>query len=47
MLAQKAEYIHFNPVKRGFVVEPKDWFYSSTRNVENISFPFQVDEIDV
>ena len=26
---QKMNYIHFNPVKAGFVLQPKDWHYSS------------------
>ncbi len=29
MLNQKMEYIHFNPVKRGYVEEPEHWVYSS------------------
>ncbi|KPA11748.1 transposase [Candidatus Magnetomorum sp. HK-1] len=32
MLIQKLEYIHLNPVKRGYVDEPKYWRYSSARN---------------
>ena len=32
MLKQKIEYIHFNPVKRGFVDLPEHWRYSSARN---------------
>jgi putative transposase len=32
MLIQKLEYIHYNPVKRGYVDEPTDWRYSSARN---------------
>ena len=32
MMAQKLEYIHFNPVTRGFVDKPEDWRYSSARN---------------
>ena len=32
MLAQKVEYLHFNPVKRGFVNNPEDWKYSSANN---------------
>jgi REP element-mobilizing transposase RayT len=32
MLAQKADYIHWNPVKRGLVREPEDWLYSSAGN---------------
>ena len=29
---QKVKYVHNNPVKAGFVVEPEDWLYSSARN---------------
>jgi putative transposase len=29
MLNQKIEYIHYNPVKRGFVTAPEHWIYSS------------------
>lgn len=32
MVEQKVNYIHFNPVKAGFVDGPKDWRYSSARN---------------
>jgi hypothetical protein len=32
MMRQKVEYIHDNPVKRGFVDEPVHWRYSSARN---------------
>ena len=32
MLRQKLEYIHLNPVKRGYVDEPTCWRYSSARN---------------
>jgi len=32
MLIQKLEYIHNNPVKRGLVVQPEHWLYSSARN---------------
>ena len=34
MLRQKIEYIHNNPVKRGYVDEPTHWRYSSARNYE-------------
>jgi len=34
MLLQKIEYIHNNPVKRGYVDKPSDWRYSSARNYE-------------
>ncbi len=29
---QKMEYIHNNPVRKGFVVKSEDWKYSSARN---------------
>lgn len=29
---QKLNYIHFNPVKKGFVEKPEHWKYSSARN---------------
>ncbi len=32
MMRQKIEYVHNNPVKRGYVDEPEHWRYSSARN---------------
>jgi REP element-mobilizing transposase RayT len=32
MMLQKLEYMHNNPVKRGYVDEPQHWRYSSARN---------------
>lgn len=32
MMGQKIEYIHQNPVKRGYVDKPEHWRYSSARN---------------
>ncbi len=32
MMVQKLDYIHFNPVVRGYVDKPEDWRYSSARN---------------
>jgi putative transposase len=32
MMRQKLEYVHHNPVKRGYVDEPEHWRYSSARN---------------
>ena len=32
MLIQKLDYIHYNPVKRGYVDDPVHWRYSSARN---------------
>jgi putative transposase len=32
MMQQKIEYIHDNPVKRGYIDDPVHWRYSSARN---------------
>jgi putative transposase len=32
MMRQKLQYIHYNPVKRGYIDEPEHWRYSSARN---------------
>lgn len=32
MMCQKVDYIHQNPVKRGFIDEATHWRYSSARN---------------
>ncbi|MEJ2304415.1 MAG: hypothetical protein P8Y14_23050 [Anaerolineales bacterium] len=32
MMHQKIEYIHHNPVRRGYVDESEHWRYSSARN---------------
>ncbi len=37
MMSQKIEYIHNNPVKRGYVDKPEHWRYSSARNY--LGFP--------
>ncbi len=29
---QKLKYIHYNPVKKGYVKNPEDWKYSSAKN---------------
>lgn len=34
MMAQKLNYIHYNPVKSGFVSSPVHWRYSSALNYE-------------
>jgi REP element-mobilizing transposase RayT len=36
MMLQKIEYIHNNPVKRGYVDRPEDWRYSSARNYAEV-----------
>jgi REP element-mobilizing transposase RayT len=37
MMLQKLEYIHNNPVKRGYVDDPTHWRYSSARNYAGIA----------
>ncbi|MDO9576956.1 MAG: hypothetical protein Q7J16_03645 [Candidatus Cloacimonadales bacterium] len=47
MLAQKVEYLHFNPVKRGFVNNPEDWRYSSANNRDwDGSIIIELDELE-
>lgn len=29
---QKMNYIHNNPIKKGYILKPEDWIYSSARN---------------
>ncbi len=41
MMRQKIEYIHNNPVRRGYVDEQTDWRYSSARN--NAGLPSLLD----
>ncbi len=36
VLRQKLEYIHNNPVTRGYVDDPVHWRYSSARNYANV-----------
>ncbi len=36
MMQEKIDYIHNNPVKRGYVDEAKHWRYSSARDYEGI-----------
>ncbi|MFT7880688.1 MAG: hypothetical protein ABXS91_09880 [Sulfurimonas sp.] len=43
MLKSKIEYIHQNPVKRGYVDEPEHWRYSSARDYNGISGLIKVD----
>lgn len=45
ILKQKIEYIHFNPVKRGFVNKAEDWKYSSARNFLGDNQIIQLDSL--
>jgi len=36
MMRQKLEYMHNNPIRRGYVDEPVHWRYSSARNYNGL-----------
>lgn len=44
MMIQKIEYIHFNPVKRGYIDEPVHWRYSSARNYEGLEGMIEISQ---
>ena len=43
MLKSKIEYIHQNPVKKGYVDKPEHWRYSSARDYNGMSGLIEVD----
>ena len=43
MLTQKLEYIHANPVRRGYVDDPVHWRYSSARDYAGLEGLIEVD----
>ena len=46
MLVEKVDYIHFNPVKRGYIDKPEHWLYSSARNyILNDHSIIEIDEL--
>ena len=45
MMLQKIEYIHNNPVKRGYVDEAVHWRYSSARDYDGVSGLIGVDRV--
>ena len=41
---QKLEYIHENPVRKGYVIRPEHWVYSSAGNYAGFNnFPLEID----
>jgi len=44
MFGQKMEYIHWNPVKSGYVETPEDWQYSSARNYAGMERVLDIDQ---
>jgi len=47
MLNQKLEYMHNNPVRRGYVAEPWHWQYSSARNYAGLPGILEVEMLEV
>ena len=47
ILLQKLEYIHNNPIKRGYVDEPDHWRYSSYRNYMGSSGILKIDVLEI
>ncbi len=45
MIDQKLEYIHYNPVKAGWVLEPQEFYYSSARNYAGLEIPLKISSI--
>jgi len=45
MMEQKIEYIHENPVRRGYVKSPTEWRYSSAGDYEGMSGLLPIDTV--
>ena len=46
-LNQKIQYIHYNPVRKGFVTEPEDYRFSSAKGfMSDSKYVMQIDELD-
>ena len=45
VIKQKLDYIHSNPVKSGFVVNPEDWKYSSAVNFNDEVGVLELDDL--
>ena len=43
MMREKLEYIHANPVRRGYVDRAEDWRYSSARNYAGVTGLLEID----
>ena len=43
VMREKLEYIHQNPVKRGYVDQPEHWRHSSARNYQGLPGVIEVD----
>ncbi|MBC2715880.1 MAG: transposase [Desulfobacteraceae bacterium] len=47
MLIQKIEYIHYNPVKRGYIDKPEHWRYSSARDYTGLDGIVTIERLKV
>lgn len=45
MMVEKINYIHNNPIKRGYVDEAKHWRYSSARDYEGVSGLIEIERM--
>ncbi len=45
MMKNKIDYIHNNPVKRGYIDEAKHWRYSSARDYEGLNGLLNVERL--
>jgi len=45
MLLEKIEYIHNNPVKRGYVDEASHWRYSSARDYDGACGLIEIERV--
>jgi len=45
MMMQKTEYIHNNPVKRGYIEDPVHWLYSSARNYAGMEGIIEIEKV--
>ena len=51
-LSERFDYTHFNPVRRGLVMKPEDWRWSSYRNLAleksiRQACPIQIDYVSL
>ncbi len=45
MANQKLEYMHYNPIRRGYVDEAEHWRYSSARNYQDTPGLLEIDRL--
>ena len=44
-MREKIDYIHLNPVKRGYVDEARHWRYSSARDYEGVDGLLEIERV--